>query len=159
MVALSRLEVAVLVSLAGRDGPSHAASLLPEVEERLGGGVNRGALARALASLETRRLVRGRSIGPEAHGGPSRIAYKIIREGRDALASHVRSHVRVMQGASLSPLAMAFLRNPPEGTKTAEAKRFGIDLGLLVQSARQSPADRYREAIATLRVAEKYARR
>jgi hypothetical protein len=40
--------------------------------------------------------------------------------------------------------AEARLRNPPEGSRIEAAKRFGIDLTLLISSLRLTPAERAR---------------
>jgi hypothetical protein len=51
----------------------------------------------------------------------------------------------------LSPLARAYLADPPAGSRVAEAKDYGVDLNLLSRAVLQSPSERYREAVAALR--------
>ena len=158
MVDLSSLEAACLASVAEHEVPVHAAVLVSSLRDRLGLLINRGALARTLATLERSGHLSGRRIGPSAHGGPARIGYAITDAGRYALAARRRNDQRSTRAMAFSPLALAFVRDPPEGSKTAAARDYGIDLTWLARAAKLSNEERYRQAVDALRIAAGYAR-
>lgn len=158
MVGLSRLNVAVLAALAQIAGDSHAAGLRAEVESRIGARVNRGALARALAELRDEGLVSEQAGESAPHGGPPRLLYRMAPAGRERLVEEKRAFVRLTRTRSLSPVTRAFLRNPPPGSKLAEAKAYGIDINRLSRALVQSPQERYREAVAAMKALRRYRR-
>ncbi len=51
--------------------------------------------------------------------------------------------------------AEALLRNPPLGSRIAAAKEFGIDLTLLIENLRLTPAERVRSMQDACRTAER----
>lgn len=158
MERLSSFNATVLAALAQAQCPVHAAAILPEVAGRLGGSVNRGALARSLSELARAGCASSAAGSASAHGGPSRILYEITDDGHEALELYVRHIVRASRVRELSPLARAYLLQPPSGSKVAEAKEYGVDLALLSRALLQSPSERYREAVAAIGAVRRYAR-
>lgn len=155
---MSRLNLAILAALAQADAPLHASGLRPEVEARLGARLNRGALARALVDLSEAHLLLERPGAPDAHGGPPRLLYAISSSGRERLTNEVRAFVTLTRLRGLSSVALAFLQNPPPGSKVAKAKDYGVDLTRLSRALVQSPQERYREAVRAMNAFRKYAR-
>ena len=147
---ISLLDLAVLASLAQAEEPRHAAGLLPEIHYRLERPVNRGAVARALFGLQARGWAARRRGKPSSHGGPRRALYSITKRGQERLEQHLQTIERVARVRSLSPAARKLLLNPPPESKTAQAKRYGVDLVHLARALLQSPQERYREAIETI---------
>jgi len=158
MAALSRLDLAVLATLAQADAPAHAATLRAEIEERLEAPVNRGALARALAQLRDAKLVCEKLGEPAPHGGPRRVLYRITEAGRKRLSSELRTFARLTRVRKLSPAVQAFLKNPPAGSKVAQAIAYGIDMNRLARALTQTPPERYREAVDAMKAFRRYAR-
>lgn len=159
MAHLSRLHLAALAALVQAKNPSHAAVLRQEIESRMGAAVNRGALARALVELRDMKLLRERLGEPAPHGGPRRLLYHVSDAGREQLALEMRAFARLTRLRQLSPVARAFLQDPPAGSKLAKAKNYGIDLTRLSRALVQSPQERYREAVDAMRALARYAPR
>ena len=158
MERLSRLKIAILAALAQSAAPSYTAALRSEVGHRLGEGVNRGALARALAELSKDDLILENRGGPAPHGGPARAFYRLSVSGREQLVHEMRAFTRLTHQRQLSEMAVAFLENPPPGSKVAEAKAYGVDLVRLARALVQSPQDRYHDAAASMNNFRRYVR-
>ncbi len=157
MASLSRLDLAILATLAQADAPAHAASLRAEIEERLEAPVNRGALARALAQLRDAKLLCEKPGEPAPHGGPRRVLYRITQRGHARLADESRALARLTRVRKLSPAVKAFLKNPPAGSKVAKAIAYGIDMNRLARALIQTPQERYREAVDAMKAFARYA--
>lgn len=158
MEMLSRLDLAVLAALVQAAMPSHAAGLRSDVEARMARPVNRGALARALAQLSEAGLLSERRGQSAPHGGPARVLYSASPAGRERLLREMRAFGRLTRLRELSPVAKAFLKNPPAGSKVAQAKAYGVDLNRLSRALIQSPQERYREAVAAMKAFRRYVR-
>ena len=157
MARLSVLNAAIVASLAQAGKPTHATELIPEIQNRLGEQVNRGAVARGLSEVEAAGLARVRWGAPSPHGGPRRRLYEVTAAGYEDLALHIHAVLRASRVRALSALARAYIVDPPAGSKVAQAQEYGVNLAQLSRALLQSPAERYREAVESMTAFSRYA--